>query len=101
MRPQAKVIWALLNEPKTQNGLIMTIDEYVASVKKRVASNISREHAYRTDLEQLLRHILPDVDVTNEPVNVTDCGSPDFVITRKGLPLGYIEAKDIGKDLNS
>ena len=79
----------------------MTIDEYVASVKKRVASNISREHAYRTDLEQLLRHILPDVDVTNEPVNVTDCGSPDFVITRKGLPLGYIEAKDIGKDLNS
>ncbi|WP_420390689.1 hypothetical protein [Marinobacter sp.] len=79
----------------------MTLDEYFASVKNRVASNISREHAYRTDLEQLLRHILPDVDVTNEPVNVTDCGSPDFVITRKGLPLGYIEAKDIGKDLNS
>lgn len=79
----------------------MTLDEYIASVKNRVASNISREHAYRSDFEQLLRQILPDVDVTNEPVNVTDCGSPDFVITRKGLPLGYIEAKDVGKDLDS
>lgn len=79
----------------------MTLDGYISSVKTRVASHISREHAYRTDLEQLIRNILPDVDVTNEPANVTDCGSPDFVITRKGLPLGYIEAKDVGKDLNS
>ncbi len=42
--------------------------------------------------------ILPDVLVTNEPARV-DCGAPDYVLTRKDVPIGYIEAKDIGVDL--
>jgi hypothetical protein len=44
--------------------------------------------------------ILPDVLVTNEPARV-DCGAPDYVLTRKEIPIGYIEAKDIGVDLGS
>ena len=44
--------------------------------------------------------ILPDVLVTNEPARV-DCGAPDYVLTRKDVPVGYIEAKDIGVDLGS
>ncbi len=27
------------------------------------------------------------------------CGAPDYVLTRKDIPIGYIEAKDIGVDL--
>ena len=42
--------------------------------------------------------ILPDVLVTNEPARVA-CGAPDYVLTRKDNPIGYIEAKDIGVDL--
>jgi hypothetical protein len=42
--------------------------------------------------------ILPDVLVTNEPARVA-CGAPDYVLTRKDIPVGYIEAKDIGVDL--
>src|SRR5690606_36367887 len=34
-------------------------------------------------------------------LNVTDCGNPDYVLTKGKIPVGYIEAKDIGKDLNS
>ncbi|MDA3886778.1 MAG: N-6 DNA methylase [Candidatus Delongbacteria bacterium] len=79
----------------------MTIQEYLTSIDKRYKSGISREHAYRSDLESLVRHLAPDVEVTNEPSNVTDCGNPDYVITSKKIPIGYIEAKDIGKDLNS
>ena len=37
---------------------------------------------------------------TNEPARI-DCGAPDYVLTRKDIPLGYIEAKDIGVDLTS
>jgi predicted helicase len=44
--------------------------------------------------------ILPDVLVTNEPARVS-CGAPDYVLTRKDIPIGYIEAKDIGVDLAS
>jgi hypothetical protein len=29
------------------------------------------------------------------------CGAPDYVLTRKDVPVGYIEAKDIGVDLGS
>lgn len=79
----------------------MDLNQYIAAVNSRYKNGISREHAYRGDLEQLTRSLLPHIEVTNEPANVTDCGNPDFVITRKGLPIGYIEAKDIGKDLHS
>jgi hypothetical protein len=35
---------------------------------------------------------------TNEPARVA-CGAPDYVLTRKDIPVGYVEAKDIGVDL--
>tara|TARA_R110002110_G_scaffold4163_8_gene21529 strand:- start:81 stop:3476 length:3396 start_codon:yes stop_codon:yes gene_type:complete len=79
----------------------MTIKEYVEIVSKRLQSGISREHSYRGDLETLIRTLVTDVEITNEPANVTDCGNPDYVITKGKIPVGYIEAKDIGKDLNS
>ncbi|HEY0670061.1 MAG TPA: type ISP restriction/modification enzyme, partial [Sphingobacteriaceae bacterium] len=45
-------------------------------------------------------NLLPDILVTNEPARVA-CGAPDYMLTRKDIPIGYIEAKDIGVDLNS
>lgn len=79
----------------------MTVHEYIAQLQKRYQSGIAKEHAYRADLEQLLRTLAPTMEITNEPANVTDCGNPDFVVTKGKIPIGYIEAKDIGKDLNS
>ena len=83
----------------------MTIQTYLDAIQKRLQSGISREHAYRADLEGLIRALAPGVEVTNEPANVTDSGNPDFVITRSLggalIPIGYIEAKDVGKDLTS
>ena len=79
----------------------MTIKEYVEIVSKRLQSGISREHSYRGDLETLIRQLVDGIEITNEPANVTDCGNPDYVITKGKIPVGYIEAKDIGKDLNS
>jgi predicted helicase len=79
----------------------MTIKEYIEIVSKRLKSGISREHSYRGDLETLIRELVIGIEITNEPANVTDCGNPDYVITKGKIPVGYIEAKDIGKDLNS
>jgi predicted helicase len=79
----------------------MTLKEYVEIVSKRLQSGISREHSYRGDLETLIRELVQGIEITNEPANVTDCGTPDYVITKGKIPVGYIEAKDIGKDLNS
>lgn len=79
----------------------MDLNQYIETVNKRFQSGISSEHSYRADLEALIRELVPSVDITNEPSKVTDCGSPDYVITQKEIPIGFIEAKDIGKDLNS
>ncbi len=78
----------------------MTIEQYIEKLSTRLKSGISREHSYRGDLETLIRELVKGVEITNEPANVTDCGNPDYVITKGKIPIGYIEAKDIGKDLN-
>ena len=78
----------------------MTIQEYIIQLNKRYISGISREHSYRGDIETLFRSLLPGVDITNEPANVTDCGNPDLVVVKNKIPIGYIEAKDVGKNLS-
>jgi len=78
----------------------MTTKQYIEQINTRFKSGISREHAYRGDLESLIRELVKGVEITNEPSNVTDCGNPDYVITKGKIPIGYVEAKDIGKDLN-
>lgn len=78
----------------------MTVSEYLAVLNNRFQSGISSEHTYRGDLESLIRTLVTEVEITNEPSKVTDCGNPDYVITKGKIPVGYIEAKDIGKDLN-
>ena len=76
----------------------MTIQEYLSKVNTLYRTGNAREHSYRGDLQNLLMSILPDVLVTNEPARVA-CGAPDYVLTRNDIPVGYIEAKDIGVDL--
>ena len=76
----------------------MTIQQYLTKINTLYITGNAREHSYRGDLQNLIMAILPDVLVTNEPARV-DCGAPDYVLTRKEVPIGYIEAKDIGVDL--
>jgi predicted helicase len=78
----------------------MTIQQYIDKINILFKTGNAREHSYRGDLQNLIMAILPDVLVTNEPARV-DCGAPDYVLTRKDVPIGYIEAKDIGVDLGS
>jgi predicted helicase len=76
----------------------MTIQQYLTKINTLYKTGNAREHSYRGDLQNLIMAILPDVLVTNEPARVA-CGAPDYVLTRKDVPIGYIEAKDIGVDL--
>ncbi len=78
----------------------MTIQEYLENINRRFKTGISREHSYRGDLQTLLESLATGALATNEPARIR-CGAPDFIITRKDIPVGYVEAKDIGKDLLS
>ncbi len=76
----------------------MTIHEYITNLNKRYQLGNATEHTFRGDLQQLIETIVKDVSATNEPKRIA-CGAPDYIIMRKDVPVGYIEAKDIGVDL--
>lgn len=76
----------------------MNIQQYISNVSSLFNTGNSTEHSYRGDLQQLLSSLLKDVSVTNEPKRI-ECGAPDYILTRKDVPIGYIEAKDVGVKL--
>ena len=78
----------------------MSIQEYIKQLDQHYRSGHATEQTYRLALQELLQVLMPDdVFITNEPKHIA-CGAPDYVLTRKGIPLGYIEAKDIDKNLD-
>ncbi len=77
----------------------MTLEQYVDNINKRYKSGNATEHTFRGDLQQLVESLVPTIRATNEPKRQS-CGAPDFILTKKDIPVGFIEAKDIGdKDL--
>ena len=77
----------------------MTIDQYIQNINAAYKRGTATEHTYRGDLSKLIETIVPDVIATNEPKR-QQCGAPDYILTKKDVPVGFIEAKDIGyKDL--
>ncbi|MBK7094730.1 MAG: N-6 DNA methylase, partial [Saprospiraceae bacterium] len=77
----------------------MTLNEYIDSINKRFKLGNATEHTFRGDLQQLIESLVPEIRATNEPKRQS-CGAPDYILTKKDIPVGFIEAKDIGdKDL--
>jgi len=75
------------------------LDKYIADVASLYASGQATEHSYRPALQECLTRLLKDVQVTNEPKRQS-CGAPDFILTRRKIDIGYIEAKDIDRSLD-
>ena len=78
----------------------MTLDQYISNINQRYKLGNATEHTFRGDLQQLIESIVPTIQATNEPKR-QHCGAPDYILTKKDIPVGFIEAKDIGdKDLS-
>ena len=77
----------------------MTIQQYIENINQRYLLGNATEHTFRGDLQQLIESLVKDIQATNEPKRQS-CGAPDYILTKKEIPVGFIEAKDIGdKDL--
>ncbi|MDP2685618.1 MAG: type ISP restriction/modification enzyme [Aequorivita sp.] len=78
----------------------MTLPQYLDNLNKRYQLGNATEHTFRGDLQQLLESMVPTIRATNEPKRQS-CGAPDYILTHNEIPVGFIEAKDIGdKDLD-
>ncbi len=77
----------------------MNLNDYITTINQRYTQGYATEHTFRGDLVNLLESLVPEIKATNEPKRQS-CGAPDYIITRGEIPVGFIEAKDIGdKDL--
>ena len=77
----------------------MTTQQYIDNISQRYQLANATEHTFRGDLQTLIESLVTDVQATNEPKRQL-CGAPDYILTKKDIPVGFIEAKNIGdKDL--
>lgn len=75
------------------------IKTYIAVIEQALKTGQAGEHTHRPALESLLEALGGDgVDAINEPRQIA-CGAPDFIVVRGRVPLGHVEAKDVGVDL--
>jgi hypothetical protein len=80
------------------------IQTYLNQIERAYIRGDAAEHTHRPYLKNLVESIQSGITATNEPKRIA-CGAPDYIITKGTIaqgeiPLGYIEAKDVGKDLN-
>lgn len=72
---------------------------YLAAVQQALRAGNATEHTYRPAFKALIEALAgAGVTATNEPKQI-ECGAPDFIVARGTVPLGYVEAKDVGIDL--
>lgn len=74
---------------------------YLQALRQALAAGNATEHTHRPALKTLIEALGPGITATNEPRQVTDCGKPDMVAIKGAVPLGYLETKDIGKNLDA
>ena len=75
--------------------------DYINGLQTNLKLGNATEHTHRPVLKTLLESIGDRVTATNEPRRI-ECGAPDFVVTKtvqNQLTVGYVEAKDVGYDL--
>ena len=74
---------------------------YVRLIAETRSTGHATEHSYRPALKSLLEALGDEgTKALNEPSYV-ECGAPDFVVEHNGVPIGHIECKDVGINLDA
>lgn len=79
---------------------MQAVQDYLKDVARKFAKGNATEHTYRESLVALSDALLRDkFELTNEPKRQA-CGAPDYILEDGDVPIGYIEAKDVGVPLD-
>src|SRR3990172_199058 len=79
--------------------MTLTVTDYVKKIEADYRRGNATEYTYRGSLEFLIESYGSGIDASNDPKHIA-CGAPDFIVEKGRVPLGYIETKVIGDDLN-
>ncbi len=76
------------------------LKSFLSEVEANLKSGEATEHTHRPALKGLFEGLLTGIRVINEPKQA-EYGAPDFVLLRGEVPVGHLEAKDVGARLAS
>lgn len=82
----------------TDTAIAKAVKVFLDQVEAELKRGHATEHTYRPHLKDLLEACADDLVATNEPKRIK-AGAPDFWLTISDLPVGHVEAKDVGSDL--
>ena len=74
--------------------------EYFKEIRSRYLTGDFTEITLRTPLENFIRNLSKDFNLIQEPKRTEKIGAPDFKAYKKNVKVGYIETKDLGKNLD-
>lgn len=74
-------------------------EKYLDGIIRKFKTGKTTEHSFRGDLQDFIERTVIGIQAINEPTR-QKCGAPDYIIQKKNIPVGYIEAKDIDKNLD-
>ena len=74
--------------------------EYLFKIGEAYQSGKATELTYRSALENLMEGLQKGIVASSDPKHIS-CGAPESRSLKRGnVPLGYVETKDLGVDLN-
>ena len=83
----------------TNQHTLRDIRSFLRSIADTHATGRATEHSYRPALKSLIEAFGGDgMRALNEPSHV-ECGAPDLIVEFNSVPIGYIECKDVGANL--
>src|SRR5438093_12179749 len=74
--------------------------EYFEQVRSRYANGDFTEMTFRTPFENFITRLSSEYSLLQEPQRKQKIGAPDFRAFRAARKIGYIETKDLGKNLD-
>ena len=84
----------------TDRDTAKALRDYRREVERTRATGQTTEHSYRPAFQALVQELGGvGVRALNEPSHDV-YGAPDFIVERRGVPIGHIECKNIGADLD-
>jgi len=78
----------------------ITFADYIKKIEADLKHGIATEYTYRGTFENLIESYARGIDASSDPKHIA-CGAPDFIVEKRKVPLGYIETKDVGVDLDA
>ena len=77
------------------------VDSYLHALQKELSRGDATEHTHRPALKSLIESSFTGLHATNEPKSAERENKPDYIIRKGTVIIGFVEAKDIDKDLKA